>query len=164
MPWLWAPLLSLLQIKSFDVQTLQGLQETSQNSLWVLLSSPVPILLCGLQVVYGCVTDCQNGVYHADLRIGLPAQAATSKCSTLDMDCRPSDCINACLRAGAPIYVHRRIAKERAVYTPPTPSNVQKGIRESCLAEELQHQDPTFFMRMQLQLYISMDQFEVAER
>ncbi|KAK9855135.1 hypothetical protein WJX84_000838 [Apatococcus fuscideae] len=116
------------------------------------------------QVVYGCVTDCQNGVYHADLRIGLPAQAATSKCSTLDMDCRPSDCINACLRAGAPIYVHRRIAKERAVYTPPTPSNVQKSIRESCLAEELQHQDPTFFMRMQLQLYISMDQFEVAER
>lgn len=102
----------------------------------------------------------QHMTFLARLHIAAPHS------NHIELDVRPSDCLNICMRAGVPVFVRGKLAKQMATYQPkPQVSLFQRqNIVETCMAEWRRHQDPFLIQRLQLQLCISSDQFEIAER
>ncbi|KAK9843356.1 hypothetical protein WJX74_010848 [Apatococcus lobatus] len=124
------------------------------------------------QVMSGCVTRMLGKVYIANLEVAMPASTGASQKTILNIDCRPSDCINICMRAGVPMYVSRAVAEEMAQSTNPEPRTAKapqrswfkdSHIRETCRAEEKHHCDPLIHMQLQLQLHIKNEQYDMAQ-
>ncbi len=106
--------------------------------------------------------EVRHMTYYAHLVISTPNLPET----VIDLDCRPSDCVNVCLRAGVPFYVLGKLAQQMAKYQhePPLSQAQQHKIKASCMQEQRWHQDPFLMMRLQMQLYISSGLYADAER
>lgn len=86
----------------------------------------------------------------------------------IDVDARPSDAINLAVRCGAPIYIAKEVATKMAdkvasVQMKDKPE-ARKDIVTSCRAALSDYEDPTTFLKLDLQIAIAEENYEKAIR
>jgi Domain of unknown function (DUF151) len=87
----------------------------------------------------------------------------------IDVDARPSDAINLAVRCRAPIYIAKDIAAKMAGSVPPVhvrervPQN-RKDIVASCRAALSAYEDPTTFLKLDMQLAVAVEDYNKAAK
>ncbi len=111
------------------------------------------------------VTQLVGNTYYARIHYSKGADA-DSKSEEVDIDARPSDAINMAVRFGAPVYIAKDVAMKMAdkIAVFHTKKESHKEIVTSCREALSSYDDPTTFMKLDLQLAIAQENYTKASR
>jgi uncharacterized protein len=119
------------------------------------------------QVSRVCVTQLLGNTYFARIHYTKGGVRKDSTYEEIDVDARPSDAINLAVRCRAPIYIAKEIAAKVAdkisvLQVREKTTEHRRDILASCKAALSSYDDPTTFLKLDMQLAVAKEDYDTA--